>query len=286
MEKGGRPDTLVMTATPIPRSLAMTLYGDLDLSIIDEIPPGRQPVRTFVKPEARRGEVYSSVRKQLAQGRQAFIVYPLVKKSEKVDLRAATEMAVRLQEEVFPEYRVGLIHGRLKPEEKEALMADFVAGQIQVLVSTTVIEVGIDVPNASVMVVEHADRFGLSQLHQLRGRIGRGPYESYCILMTDGPRSQDAFERLGVMSQTSDGFKIAEKDLEIRGPGDFVGTRQSGLPSFYFGNIVRDRKWLLLAENEAIEHLRKISEDSRDLERHLAALGEEWKARFGLYEVG
>ncbi len=286
MEKGGRPDTLVMTATPIPRSLAMTVYGDLDLSLIDELPPGRRSVQTSVHYEMDREKVYAQLRQQLAKGRQIFVVYPLVEQSEKVDLRAATEMSEYLRKNPFRQYRVGLLHGRLRSEEKEDLMEAFVSGRIHILVATTVIEVGIDVPNATVMVVEHADRFGLSQLHQLRGRIGRGSYQSYCILMTEGPGSAEAIERLDIMRRTNDGFRIAEKDLEIRGPGDFVGTRQSGFPSFAFANIVRDRKWLLLAESEAAKHFRKLSGNLKELDAQLSRLRAEWRERFGLYEVG
>ncbi|RPJ80356.1 MAG: ATP-dependent DNA helicase RecG, partial [Acidobacteria bacterium] len=230
IEKGDRPDVLVMTATPIPRSLALTLYGDLDLSVIDQLPPGRQPVQTLVKRNNERDEVYELIRRELQQGRQAYVVYPLIEQSEKLDLRAATEMAEHLQSVVFPEFQIGLMHGRLKAEEKESLMSRFKAGEVQILVSTTVIEVGIDVPNATVMMVEHADRFGLSQLHQLRGRIGRGRDKAVCILFTEGFNSPEAFERLDIMRRSSNGFKIAEKDLELRGPGEFVGTRQSGMP--------------------------------------------------------
>ncbi len=285
MQKGERPDTLVMTATPIPRTLAMTLYGDLDLSIIDELPPGRRPVTTIVKKEASRSEVYSAMKRELAKGRQAYVIYPLVEESEKTDLRAATEMSQHLQEQVFPSLPVGLMHGRLKPEEKEDLMKRFKAGEIRILVSTTVVEVGIDVPNATLMVVEHADRFGLSQLHQLRGRIGRGPEKSYCILMTDGSGTADSYQRLQVMRRTNDGFKIAEKDLELRGPGEFVGTRQSGMPNFRFGNIIRDRKLLRAAELEAENYVDKIVE-AADSEEHLARIAETWQDEFGLYEVG
>ncbi|HLV00221.1 MAG TPA: ATP-dependent DNA helicase RecG, partial [Acidobacteriota bacterium] len=230
MEKGGRPDTLVMTATPIPRSLALTVYGDLDISILDELPPGRQPVKTVLKTEASRSEVYSVLKSHLDQGRQAYIVYPLIEESEKVDLKAATEMADHLSKDVLQGYSVGLIHGRMSSDERDQIMNRFHDGQVQVLVSTTVIEVGIDVPNATVMIIEHAERFGLSQLHQLRGRIGRGKHSSLCILMVDRVRSREAYERLDIMRRSSDGFRIAEKDLEIRGPGEFVGTRQSGMP--------------------------------------------------------
>lgn len=284
MEKGGRPDTLVMTATPIPRSLALTVYGDLDISVLDEMPPGRRPVKTVVKAETSRSEVYSVLKSHLDQGRQAYIVYPLVEESEKVDLRAATEMAGHLRQEVLQGYSLGLIHGRMPSEERNQIMNDFHAGKIQVLISTTVVEVGIDVPNATVMIIEHAERFGLSQLHQLRGRIGRGKHFSLCILMVDRVGSQEAYERLDIMRRSSDGFRIAEKDLEIRGPGEFVGTRQSGVPQFHFGNIVRDRKLLELARQEARRYI-QLLEKKGQLKR-LASLENAWKERYGLYEVG
>ena len=287
MEKGNRPDTLVMTATPIPRSLALTVYGDLDLSIIDEMPPGRRPIQTLVETEKNRGKVYDTLHRELQKGRQVYVVYPLIEESQKIDLRAATEMATHLQDDVFPEYAVGLMHGRLPPEQKEDLMRRFKAGHVLILVSTTVIEVGIDIPNATLMVVEHADRFGLSQLHQLRGRIGRGRHSSLCILMTEGTRSQGAYQRLDIMRKTNDGFKIAEKDLEIRGPGEFVGTRQSGLPEFLFGNIVRDRKLLESARLEAENHLSHYLKSSDQPERQLMAqVAAMWKERYGLYQVG
>ncbi len=286
MEKGERPDTLVMTATPIPRSLALTLYGDLDLSVLDELPPGRRPVRTLLKTEKHRGQVYEGLRRQLAEGRQVYIVYPLVEESEKLDLKAATEMAEHLRKDVFPEFELGLIHGRMRADEKESLMRRFKANQIQILVATTVIEVGIDVPNASLMVVEHADRFGLSQLHQLRGRVGRGSHESYCILMFDSLRSENARERLQIMRETSDGFKIAEKDLEIRGPGEFGGTRQWGLPNFRFANIVRDREWLELARREADRRLAAAVKEKRTARETLALLASQWDRSFGFFEVG
>jgi ATP-dependent DNA helicase RecG len=287
MGKGHRPDILVMTATPIPRSLALTVYGDLDVSILDELPPGRQPVRTVVKAEKNRAEVYSVIEKELRAGRQAYVVYPLIEESEKVDLRAATEMASHLEEEVFSEFRVGLMHGRLKSDEKDRLMARFLAGEIQILVSTTVIEVGIDVPNATLMIIEHAERFGLSQLHQLRGRIGRGEHRGLCVLMVESVRTREAYERLSIMRETSDGFRIAEKDLEIRGPGEFVGTRQSGLPEFRFGNIVRDRKWLELARQEAEKHiLEAIDPKGAAGQEEIEAIRTLWQKRFGLFEVG
>ena len=287
ISKGDLPETLVMTATPIPRSLALTLYGDLDVSVLDEMPPGRQPVQTIVKGERNREEVYAFVHRELKEGRQAFVVYPLIEESEKVDLRAATEMAKHLQKEVFPDAAVVLMHGRLKVEEKGQLMRRFRAGEIQVLVSTTVIEVGIDIPGATVMVIEHAERFGLSQLHQLRGRIGRGQHPGLCILMTEDLRSQQADERINILCQTQDGFKIAEKDLEIRGPGEFLGTRQSGMPEFLFANIVRDLKLLELARQEAKRHLRHdLKSSALSPQEEFSRFDEWWRQRYGLYHVG
>ncbi|RPJ58318.1 MAG: ATP-dependent DNA helicase RecG [Acidobacteria bacterium] len=286
IEKGDRPDVLVMTATPIPRSLALTLYGDLDLSVIDQLPPGRQPVQTLVKRNNERDEVYELIRRELQQGRQAYVVYPLIEQSEKLDLRAATEMAEHLHSVVFPEFQVGLMHGRLKAEEKESLMSRFKAGEVQILVSTTVIEVGIDVPNATVMMVEHADRFGLSQLHQLRGRIGRGRDKAVCILFTEGFNSPEAFQRLDIMRRSSNGFKIAEKDLELRGPGEFVGTRQSGMPEFLFGNIVRDRELLEKARADAESYFLSAGEVGGFEPGTLEQLADWWKQRYGLYQVG
>ncbi len=286
MQKGERPDTLVMTATPIPRTLALTLYGDLDLSLIDEMPPGRQPIRTILKSGANREEVYRLVRRQLAAGRQAYLVYPLIEESEKVDLQAAVEAAEHLRTEVFAEFEVGLLHGRLPSEEKDALMRRFSNGEVQVLVATTVVEVGIDVPNATIMVVEHADRFGLSQLHQLRGRIGRGEHRSYCILMFGRRVSPEARERLEVMRRSSDGFEIAEKDLELRGPGEFLGTRQSGLPGFLFANFVRDRKLLDAARLEAEQYLARLEAEGTATPARLTRLLQRWRREFFLSEVG
>ena len=250
-KKGNNPDILVMTATPIPRTLAMTLFGDLSLSVIDELPPGRIPIETKVYFESRRRQVYQVMRDEVSQGRQVYVIYPLVEESEKTDLKAATQMAEQLQQEIFPDLRVGLLHGKLKPEEKEQVMASFKQHQLDILVATTVIEVGIDVPNATLMVVEHAERFGLSQLHQLRGRVGRGSHCSRCILLTPGNLSEDGEKRLRVMEQTTDGFRIAEADLEIRGPGDFLGTRQSGMPDFRVASILRDGQILEQARTAA-----------------------------------
>ncbi len=252
---GVNPDILVMTATPIPRSLAMTVYGDLDVSIIDELPPGRTPIKTVVVGEDKREGVYKGIEREVALGRQVYVVYPLIEESEKSDLKAATKMYEDLRTNIFPHHAVGLLHGRMKPAEKDAVMQDFVAGRLQILVSTTVIEVGVDVPNASLMVIEHAERFGLSQLHQLRGRVGRGAEQSFCVLLADYKRTAVAKERLGIMEETSDGFKIAEKDLEIRGQGEILGTRQSGIHDFRLGNIARDLEILILARDEADRYL-------------------------------
>ncbi|MFA5756128.1 MAG: ATP-dependent DNA helicase RecG, partial [Smithellaceae bacterium] len=249
--KGLSADVLVMTATPIPRTLAMTVYGDLDVSVIDEMPPGKKPVRTLVMGENRREAVYEAIRKELAGNHQAFIVYPLVEQSENLDLKDATKMAEHLQKDIFPNVRVGLIHGKMKDREKDAVMRDFQENQIAILVSTTVIEVGIDVPRASLMVIEHAERFGLSQLHQLRGRVGRRDIPSTCILLADYKASGDARKRLKIMENTTDGFVLAEEDLAIRGPGDFLGTRQSGLPDFRIASIIRDARILNDAKEDA-----------------------------------
>ena len=249
--KGYYPDVLVMTATPIPRTLAMTVYGDLEVSTIDELPPGRLPVITRLCYDSRRGESYDLMRGALRQGRQVYVVYPLIEESEKMDLRAATAMAEQLQHEVFPEFRVGLLHGRLKGDEKEHIMRDFLAGDLQVLVSTTVIEVGVDVPNASVMFVEHAERFGLAQLHQLRGRVGRSHHQAYCLLMANFPMSEEAKQRLQALTESHDGFVIAERDLDIRGPGELLGTRQSGLPELRVAHLIRDQRILAEARREA-----------------------------------
>ncbi|NOZ22442.1 MAG: ATP-dependent DNA helicase RecG [Planctomycetes bacterium] len=248
--KGVSPDVLVMTATPIPRTLSLTVFGDLDVSTIEELPPGRQPVMTRWVNKTQLRKAYNFIRTKLQDGQQAFIVYPLVEESEKLDLKAATEGARFLQKEVFPNFRVGLLHGRMKPGEKDQVMRRFRDGGYHVLVSTIVIEVGIDIPNASVMVVEHAERFGLAQLHQLRGRIGRGEHKSYCLLFGE-PKSETAERRLRVMTQTSNGFKIAEEDLRIRGPGEFFGTRQHGLPEFKVGDIIEDFELLRLARKDA-----------------------------------
>ncbi len=255
-QKGVSPDILFMTATPIPRSLAFTLYGDLDRSVIDEMPPGRPPIKTSYVTKSKRSKAYEFMRKQIEEGKQIFIICPLVEESEKLDLKAAMEEAKRLQDDIFPEFEVGLMHGRLKGDEKEKIMRQFKSGKMHILVSTTVIEVGIDIPNATVMIIEHAERFGLSQLHQLRGRIGRGTEQSYCFLMGE-PKSSDAKARIKGMVESTDGFHIAELDLKLRGPGDFYGVRQSGLPEFRVADIVSDEEILRLARQAATELLKQ-----------------------------
>jgi len=286
-KKGVNPDVLVMTATPIPRTLAMTLYGDLEVSVIDKLPPGRGSITTRLFNEKERFRVYRTLREEITNGKQAYVVYPLVEESERLDLKDATQMAKNLQRDIFPEFRIGLIHGRLKSEEKEAIMADFKGQRIHILVSTIVIEVGIDVPNASVMVIEHAERFGLSQLHQLRGRVGRGKDPSHCLLIAQYPRSEEAERRLRVMEQTTDGFKIAEEDLAIRGPGELMGTQQSGLPDFRVANFARDIQLLSEARKEAFGII------SRDpllsMPEHFfmkETLKERWKGRLELATIG
>jgi ATP-dependent DNA helicase RecG len=280
--KGLRPDVLVMTATPIPRTLALTLYGDLDVSVIRDTPPGRLAIKTTARPESRRDEVYQFVRGQMDAGRQVYVIYPLVEESEKVDVRAATEMADHLAQEVFPAYRVGLLHGRLKADVKDRVMKAFAAGELQMLVSTTVVEVGMDVANASVMIVEHAERFGLSQLHQLRGRVGRDRHQSYCFLLYQSPLSDEARERLKAATDTTDGFEIAERDLLLRGPGDFFGTRQAGMPTFRLIDLVRDRALLDLAQQEAVRWFESAAPTDGTIER----LMQNWATRFKLIEVG
>jgi ATP-dependent DNA helicase RecG len=284
--KGESPDVLVMTATPIPRTLALTLYGDLDISVLDELPPGRRPVVTVARGESKRREIYDFLREQIGEGRQVYVVCPLVEESEVSDLRAATEMAERLQREVFPDRRVGLIHGRLGFHDKERVMREFKDGEVHVLVSTTVIEVGIDVPNASVMLVEHAERFGLSQLHQLRGRVGRGAWKSYCILLA-GSSSEDARRRIAAMTGTGDGFRIAEVDLELRGPGEFFGTRQSGLPEFRVADLLRDGAMLEEARREAFAIVHADPQLSAPEHRGLrGALLARWRGKLDLAGIG
>ena len=280
--KGLHPDVLVMTATPIPRTLALTVYGDLDVSMIRELPAGRLPIQTAAKPESRRDEIYQFIRDQLDAGRQTYVVYPLVEESAKVDLKAATEMADHLAQEVFPAYTVGLLHGRMKADAKDRVMKSFLAGELQILVSTTVVEVGVDVPNASVMLVEHAERFGLSQLHQLRGRVGRDRYQSFCFLLYQYPLTDEARERLKALTDTTDGFEIAERDLRLRGPGDFFGTRQAGVPTFRMIDLVRDREVLDTALLEASRWFAASVPDAGGVDRLIAG----WEQRFRLIEIG
>jgi ATP-dependent DNA helicase RecG len=286
-EKGQQPDLLVMTATPIPRSLALTLYGDLDVSIINQLPPGRKPIQTIWHEEKDRANAFEAIRATVAAGHQVYIVYPLVEESEKSDLRAATEMAEHLQSKVFPDMRIGLLHGRMKSAEKEEAMTAFAAGKTQVLVSTTVIEVGVDVPNATLMIIEHAERFGLAQLHQLRGRVGRGSVQSSCILIGDVRNNPEARRRLEIMCETNDGFRISEVDLELRGPGEMIGTRQSGLPAFRYANLVRDRKALDVARVEADRFIALLRTRPDDECRKIALyVRRQWEEYFGLALTG
>jgi ATP-dependent DNA helicase RecG len=282
------PDVLVMTATPIPRTLALTLYGDLDASILDEMPPGRVPIVTRSVKDDRSPEVWDFVRKQVARGHQAYVVYPVIEENEERELKAAIKMYKELSQKIFPQLRVGLLHGRLESGLKDQVMRMFQAGQLDILVSTTVIEVGVDVANATVMVIEHAERFGLAQLHQLRGRIGRGAAKSYCVLMTGGKVSEDGERRLDAMVRTTDGFQIAELDLELRGPGEFFGTRQAGMPSFQVANLIRDRQLLEAAKLEAATVLAgpnaEFSEE--EINRALSHMRTRWQGTYGLVEVG
>lgn len=282
---GAAADTLVMSATPIPRSLALTLYGDLDLTILDERPPGRQPVRTVLRDEDARARVHAFVREQVAAGRQAYIVYPLVEQSDKLELRAAADEVERLQSQVFPDLRLGLLHGQMAGEDKDAAMLAFAAGELDILVATTVIEVGIDVPNATVMLIEHAERFGLSQLHQLRGRVGRGAAESYCVLIA--ARGEDTAHRLGTLVESDDGFEIARVDLRLRGMGDFFGARQHGLPEFRFFDPETDEALLARAQADARAVIERDPQLTSNANGRLRSILE---ARYGereqLYEVG
>ncbi len=323
---GAEPDVLVMTATPIPRTLALSLYGDLDLSVLDEMPPGRTPIRTSQVTDDRSDEVWSFVRKQVSKGHQAYVVYPVIegpkddqpeldfapaeeaeeakpekksakkaksetlfaKSAPKLALKSATEMYERLRTQELAGLRVGLLHGRLDADEKEVVMRRFQRGEIDVLIATTVIEVGVDVPNATVMVIEHAERFGLAQLHQLRGRVGRGAAKSTCILMTGGKASAHAEQRLEAMVRTQDGFELAELDLELRGPGEFFGTRQAGMPDFRVANLVRDRKLLELARVEAGRFAHRDNPDATAEEKTIVRerLKAAWQRRYGLAEAG
>ncbi len=285
--KGVNPDILVMTATPIPRTLSMTLYGDLSVSVIDQLPPGRKPVTTRLYTANRKEGAYAQIRREIEQGRQAYVVYPLVEESEKSDLQAATVAAEHFANDIFPQFTIGLLHGQMKTVEKDRIMERFRQGDVDILVATTVIEVGVDVPNATVMMIEHADRFGLSQLHQLRGRVGRGGDKSYCLLIPSDHYSEDAKRRLAVMVETQDGFRIAEADLEIRGPGDFIGTRQAGLPDFRVANLLRDRKILETARYEAFEYVKMTnflsSTAALDVKKELIR---RWGNRLELASIG
>ncbi len=284
MRKGEQPDVLVMTATPIPRTLALTIYGDLDVSTIDELPPGRKPVTTKHVPDSRVEGVYSFLAQQVMTGRQAYVVYPIVEETEtSADVKAAEQMFQHLSQTVFPKLRVGLLHGRMSAEDKDLAMKAFQAGDTQILVATTVIEVGVDVPNASVMVIEHAERFGLAQIHQLRGRVGRGQHQSYCILVT-GKMNQIAAERIRTLVDSNDGFHIAEMDMKLRGPGEFFGTRQSGIPGLRLADLIRDSDVLEMARGEAQALL-----EGRDAEEWKAVvryIQDHWQRRYGLVQVG
>ena len=287
-ESDPEPDVLVMTATPIPRTLALTLYGDLDVSVLDELPPGRTPVVTRSLADERAPEVWDFVRKQIGAGHQAYVVYPVIEESEERELKAAQQMHRQLREKIFPNLHVGLLHGRLDADEKEHVMREFQQGKIEILVATTVIEVGVDVPNATVMVIEHSDRFGLAQLHQLRGRIGRGAAKSYCVLMRGGKVSEEGERRLDAMVRSNDGFHIAELDLELRGPGEFFGTKQAGIPSFRVADIIRDRQLLEAAKREAAFVIAgPNAEISKvEIERALREMRSRWAMSYGLVEVG
>lgn len=282
------PDVLVMTATPIPRTLALTLYGDLDVSVLDELPPGRTPIVTRRISDERADEVWAFLRKQVAAGRQAFVVYPVIDESETQDIKAATKMYDEMRRKIFSDLRVGLLHGRLDADQKELVMRRFQRGELDMLVSTTVIEVGVDVPNATLMVVEHAERFGLAQLHQLRGRIGRGSAKSFCVLMTGKKVTPEAEQRLDALVRTSNGFELAELDLQLRGPGEFFGTRQAGMPSFRVANLLRDRELLELAKREAALVAAGPSAEisANEISRTMAHLRNHWQRRYGLVEVG
>ena len=282
------PDVLVMTATPIPRTLALTLYGDLDVSVIDEMPPGRTPIVTRCVSDERSTEVWDFARKQAAAGHQTYVVYPVIEENEETELKAAMKMYKELSKSIFPDLRVGVLHGRMEPDLKEQVMRLFQKGELDILVSTTVIEVGVDVANATMMVIEHAERFGLAQLHQLRGRIGRGAAKSYCVLMTGGKVSEDGERRLDAMVRTNDGFQIAELDLELRGPGEFFGTRQAGMPSFQVANLIRDRQLLEAAKREAAAVLSGPGAEitQGEIDAALRHMRTRWHKSYGLVEVG
>jgi ATP-dependent DNA helicase RecG len=282
--QGHAPHVLVLTATPIPRTLSLTLYGDLDVSVLDELPPGRTPVSTRMTTEPHLPGVWEFLRREVAAGHQGYIVYPVIEES-KLELKAAIEEYERLSKEEFPKLKLGLLHGRLSSDEKDEVMQSFRKNEAQILVATTVVEVGVDVPNATVMVIEHAERFGLSQLHQLRGRIGRGAAKSHCILVAPGRMTDEARARLETMVRTSNGFEIAEADLLLRGPGEFFGTRQSGDLGFHIANPLRDRELLELARREAFA-LADDSEQEENLQRILRTLPAEWQRRYHLAHIG
>jgi ATP-dependent DNA helicase RecG len=281
---GHEPHVLVLTATPIPRTLSLTLYGDLDVSVIDELPPGRTPIVTRMTTEPHLVGVWEFLRREVQAGRQGYVVYPVIEES-KLELKAAMEEHQRLSREIFPKFRVGLLHGRLSSDEKDEVMQRFRKNQVQILVATTVVEVGVDVPNASVMVIEHAERFGLSQLHQLRGRIGRGAEKSHCILVAPPRMTDEARTRLETMVRTNNGFEIAETDLQIRGPGEFFGTKQSGEMGFHVANPLRDREFLEMARREAFAMVEDAGQ-SETLRRMLNALPEHWQRRYHLAKIG
>ncbi|MEW6001837.1 MAG: ATP-dependent DNA helicase RecG [Nitrospirota bacterium] len=283
-KKAINPDVLVMTATPIPRTLALTLYGDLDYSIIDELPPGRKPVKTLWFDSRQKYYIYELIKEEIKKGRQVYVVYPIIEESEKTDLRSAL-MGKKAFDRFFPEFRIGLLHGRMKPQEREEIMASFKNGSIDILVSTTVIEVGLDIPNATLMLIIHAERFGFAQLHQLRGRVGRGSDLSYCILITYKPYGEDASKRLNIMVSSNDGFRIAEEDLNIRGPGEFFGTRQSGIPDLKIANIVRDAKLLETARREAFNLIDR-DPDLRHSPLLRSSIERFWRGRIELFKTG
>jgi ATP-dependent DNA helicase RecG len=283
-KKALNPDVIVMTATPIPRTLALTLYGDLDYSIIDELPPERTPVETLPFGPKQKEAIYKFIKGEVSEGRQVYVVYPVIEESEKTDLRSAIK-GKQAFENSFPELRVGLIHGKIKPQEREQIMRSFKQGELDLLVSTTVIEVGVDVPNATLMLIIHAERFGLSQLHQLRGRVGRASHRSYCILVGYEPYGEDARRRLNIMVRSNDGFEIAEEDLNIRGPGEFFGTRQSGMPDLKIANIVRDAKLLNIARGEAFTLIQK-DPDLKGFPLLKSSLEKFWAGKIELFKTG
>ncbi len=283
-KKAINPDVLVMTATPIPRTLALTLYGDLDYSIIDELPPNRRSVETLLFSPRKKDVIYSFIREEIKKGRQVYVVYPLIEETEKIDLRSAVR-GKNAFEESFPEFRVGLIHGRIKPQEREEIMASFKRGEIDLLVCTTVIEVGVDVPNATLMLIIHAERFGLSQLHQLRGRVGRGSHHSHCLLVAYEPHGEEARRRLDIMVRSNDGFRIAEEDLGIRGPGEFFGTRQSGMPDLKIANIIRDARLLNIARKEAFNLIER-DPDLKEVPLLRRSLERFWEGKIELFRTG